>query len=334
MRKYWLIILQCALSLVLIWRLFGNEELRAEATRVIKTADPLLLLAGFGTAILCELLCALRWWLMLRVFGTPVSFARTCAFCGAGLFFSLSLPGGAGGDLFRILYVVRLYPKRRLPAILSVFADRLSGLAALVLALGLSLAFRRNLFAFEPAAHELLMAATLMLGSVVLLVFLWWLCSHRKLHPLWFPFAPTGIKKKAVRMGRIFTGLTQRPGLVTAGILTSIAALAVHFTTYFCSARAFRLPIGLLDIFTVMPVVETLILLPITLYGVGLRETLFEHLLGGMFSIPHGAATLTSLAGFGLQAAVGLMGGLLIPFTVPRRVLAPPTISSRTRSKS
>ena len=317
MRKYWLIILQCLISVLLIWHLLGNETLRSEAVRVIKSANPLLLVAGFGTAVLCELLCALRWWFMLRDFGTPVSFARTCAFCGAGLFFSLSLPGGAGGDAFRIIYVMRLYPKRRLRAALSVLADRLCGLAALVLSLGFSLAFHRNLFDFDPSSHAILTAAILMLGSVVVLVLLWWLSSLPQLHALWFPFTPARIQKRAIRMGRVFSSLTKQPKLVAVALLTSIAALSVHFTTYFCSARAFKLPLSLMDIFTIMPIVETLILLPITLYGVGLRETLFEHLLGGMFHIPHGAATLTSLGGFGLQAAVGLLGGLLIPFTTP-----------------
>ncbi len=318
MRKYWLIILQCALSLLFLYHLFGNEELRSEAARVIKTAEPSLLVAGLGTAILCELLCALRWWFMLRVFGTPVSFARTCVFCGAGLFFSLSLPGGAGGDVFRVIYVMRLYPKQRLRAALSVLADRLCGLTALVIALSLSLTFRRHLFAFDPSAYAILKVATWMLGSVVVLVFLLWMSSLSRLQKLWFPYAPARIKKRALHMGRVFSSLTGSPGFVAAGVFTSIAALAVHFTTYFYSARAFKLPISLLDIFTVMPVVETLILLPISLYGIGLRETLFEHLLGGMFGIAQGAATLTSLGGFGLQAAVGLMGGLLIPFTMPK----------------
>jgi hypothetical protein len=318
MRKYWLIILQCALSLFLLYHLFGNEELRGEAARVIKTAAPSLLAAGLGTALLCELLCALRWWFMLRVFRTPVSFARTCAFCGAGLFFSLSLPGGAGGDLFRVIYVMRLYPKQRLRAALSVLADRLCGLTALVISLALSLTFRRNLFAFDPSAYAILKVATWMLGSVVALVFLWWLSSLPRLQKLWFPHAPARIKKRALRMGRVFSSLTRNPELVAAGIFTSLLALAAHFTTYFYSARAFKLPLSFLDIFTVMPVVETLILLPISLYGVGFRETLFEHLLGGMFGIAQGAATLTSLGGFAMQAAVGLMGGLLIPFTVPK----------------
>ena len=317
MRKYWLILLQCALSVLLIWHLFGNVTLRAEALRVIKTANPYFLMAGFGTALLCELFCVVRWWLMLRVFGTPVSLARTCAFCGAGLFFSLSLPGGAGGDAFRIFYVMRLYPKHRLRAALSVLADRLCGLAALVLAFGISLAFRRKLFVADPASHAILNVSTFMLSSVVVLVFLWWLSSLPQLHKLWFPLAPARIRKRAIRMGRIFSRITRSPGLVAAGIATSMGALALHFTTYYCSARAFKLPLGILDLFTVMPVVETLILLPITFYGVGLRETLFEHLLGRMFSIPEGAATLASLGGFGLQAAVGLMGGLLIPFTTP-----------------
>jgi uncharacterized protein (TIRG00374 family) len=303
----------------LIWHLFGNESLRSEAARVIKAADPEFLVAGFGTALLCELFSALRWWFMLRVFRTPVSFARTCAFCGAGLFFSLSLPGGAGGDAFRILYVMRLYPKYRLRAALSVLADRLCGLVPLVLAMGLSLAFRRSLFSADPAAHAILTAATLLLSSAVVLTLLWWLTSLPQLHALWFPLAPARMQRKAVRMGRIFSNLGKQPRLVAAALLAAMAALAVHFTTYFCAARAFRLPLSLGDIFTVMPVVETLIVLPVTFYGVGLRETLFEHLLGGLFHVTHGAATLTSLGGFGLQAVVGLLGGLMIPFTTPTK---------------
>ena len=63
-----------------------------------------------------------------------------------------------------------------------------------------------------------------------------------------------------------------------------------------------------------MPVVDTLVAIPITLFGIGLRETLFQELLGTIYSVPGGAAALISLGGFGLQATVSLLGGLLAPF--------------------
>ena len=84
---------------------------------------------------------------------------------------------------------------------------------------------------------------------------------------------------------------------------------------------AFGLGLSLRDMLGVMPLVDTLTMLPVTLFGIGLRETLFEYLLGGLWNIAAGSATLASLGGFTLQAAVALLGGLLIPFTAPK---APP----------
>ncbi|MCX8494468.1 MAG: hypothetical protein ORN23_09620, partial [Chthoniobacterales bacterium] len=60
---------------------------------------------------------------------------------------------------------------------------------------------------------------------------------------------------------------------------------------------------------------DTLVAMPITLFGIGLRETLFQELLGTIYSVPGGAAALISLGGFGLQATVSILGGLLVPFT-------------------
>jgi glycosyltransferase 2 family protein len=315
MRKYWLAILQGLLSLILIGHIFGSPTVRAEVLKVLTNASPEWLALGLTTAILTESLCAVRWWYMLRLFGTPVSMARVFAFCGAGLFFSLGLPGTGGGDAFRIIYLIRLYPGRKLRAALSVLADRLCGLVSLVLAFSATMLFRHHLFNFDPHTQSLLRAASLLLGSVVILVFLWWLTTMRPVRALWLPFDT--FRKKADRLRYVFPLLTSSPRFLAAGILTSCAALAFHFSTYFCSARAFNIQVKLVDIFTVMPVIDTLILLPITLFGVGLRETLFEQLLGGMFGVPQGAATLASLGGFGLQATVALLGGLLIPFTTP-----------------
>ena len=80
MRKHWLLILQVALSVFLLWRIFGHPALRQEASRVFGEADLVWLLGGLFTALLTEFLCAVRWWLMLRIFGVPVGFGRTCAF--------------------------------------------------------------------------------------------------------------------------------------------------------------------------------------------------------------------------------------------------------------
>lgn len=317
MRKHWLLILQITLSAFLLWRIFSHPTLRSEATRVLAEADFFWLAGGLLTALLTELLCAVRWWLMLRIFGVPVGFGRTCAFAGAGLFFSLGLPGSGGGDAFRILYVMRLHPARKLRAALSVLADRLCGLFALVLTIVFPL-LRRPDFAADPASHFVLGAAAAVLAIAAGLVLLWWMTTWPGLHEKWIHLAPARIRPQAVRLGHIFAWMGRHPRPVGAAVVLSFAALMAHFTTYWFSARAFGLPLSPGDLYAIMPLVDTLTMLPVTLYGIGLRETLFEHLLGGLFGIAPAAATLAALGGFLLQACVALLGGLLVPLTAPR----------------
>ncbi|MFM6130116.1 MAG: lysylphosphatidylglycerol synthase transmembrane domain-containing protein [Sphaerospermopsis kisseleviana] len=317
MRKNWLLIVQTFLSVLLLWRLFGNAELRTEAALVLEKADAAWLVAGLATAILTELLCAFRWWFMLRIFGVPVGMGQTMAFSGAGLFFSLGLPGSGGGDAFRILYVMRLYPTRKLRAALSVVADRLCGLFALVLTVALPLS-QASEFAANPQTLAVLAAAGTVLSVAVLLVLVWWLTTLPSLHKKWIHLAPKKIRTEAVRMGHIFWWLGRNPKQLAAALLLSVVALLLHFSTYWFGTMAFSLGLSLRDMLVVMPLVDTLTMLPVTLFGIGLRETLFEYLLGGLWNIAPGSATLASLGGFTLQAAVALLGGLLIPFTVPQ----------------
>ena len=318
MRKHWLLILQVSLSVLLLWRIFGHPALRSEAVRVLGEADPVWLLGGLFTALLTEFLCAIRWWLMLRIFGVPIGFGRTRAFAGAGLFFSLGLPGSGGGDAFRILYVMRLHPARKLRAAISVLADRLCGLFALLLTVVFPV-LRHAQFAAHPKSHAILVAAGTVLAVASLLVLLWWMTTWPSLHQKWIHLAPAKIRPQAVRLGHIFAWMGRHPRPVLAALALSCAALLTHFTTYWFSVRAFGLPLSLGDLFAIMPLVDTITMLPVTLYGIGLRETLFEYLLGGLFGIAPGAATLASLGGFALQATVALLGGMLIPFTAPRR---------------
>lgn len=317
MRKYWLAILQGIISLLLLWHLFSNEALRVEASRLLAAADPRWLAAGLCAALLNETFAAVRWWFVLRAFGTPVGLGRVFAFCAAGIFFSLGLPGTAGGDAFRILYVMRLYPEKKLSASLSVLADRLCGLVPLALALATSVILRNGLNSLNTQSKAIFLAAIVALGGTIVLVFLWWLTTLPKIRDLWVPNFLTHLKQRVSHLGHLFTAIKSRPELIVIGILASFAAMISHFTTYLCSAHAFGLSVNLGDVFIIMPVVDTLVAIPVSLFGIGLRETLFQQLLGSMYGVPGGAAALASLGGFGIQASVSLLGGLLIPFTTP-----------------
>jgi len=332
MRRYWLAIVQGALSVILLWRIFGDAALRAEASKVFLAADPSWLSGGLVAAFLAELLSAARWWLVLRAFGTPVGFMKVVMFWWAGLFLSLGLPGTGGGDAFRVLYMMRLYPRRKLRASLSILADRLCGLVVLVLAVPLSGILQYRLFASDPSTHLLLKAASCLLGIVLLLLLLWWITTLPGVRMRGKPWMSPSFRKRVDHLGAIFAGLSLHPRLIACAVGIALPAFLFHCLTYWCSARSFGLPLGVGALFTVMPVIDTLITLPITLFGLGWRENLFQHMLGGLYGIAPATAALASLGGFVIQAAVALLGGLLLPFATSGKGRNGPS-SSTTEGK-
>ena len=73
-------------------------------------------------------------------------------------------------------------------------------------------------------------------------------------------------------------------------------------------------------VMTIMPLVNTLTALPISFGGVGVRETLFQQLLGNSSGIAPSVAAAGASLGFVLQASWGIFGALA--YLVSRRFRA------------
>ena len=313
MKKYLLPTLQAAVTLFIFAKLFGDASLRENAARALAAADFAWLVGAACAGALSEILCATRWWVILKAFGLQVRWRDAVAFSAVGLFYSLGLPGSAGGDAVRTLYLMRLFPDKKMASAFSVLADRLCGLAALVLFMAATLAWNHQTFLAGELGRGIVLSAASLLGGAILLLGLWWMTTIPSLrdfvkrrHPRFSPHL--------LESGAIFQQMAQRPGAVLTGCALALAALAAHFLGYFFSAKAFGSSLGIGSLFSIMPIVDTLTMLPVALYGLGLREALFNVLLGTFFGTPSATATLISLGGFGAQAVVALLGAAFLPF--------------------
>ncbi len=301
-----------AATAILVW-IFGSVQVRENIGTVFANADWHWLAAAVFAAAVSELACAARWKILLGAFGIPLPFRKAAAFSFVGLFYSLGLPGSAGGDAVRSVYAMQNHPNRKLAAAFSVLADRFCGLAALSLALGAALAFEHRLLLSGTTARTIVLAAAALSGGAVLLLLLWWATTIPRFRDFVSRRHPR-MSRRLLESSDIFKSLARRPGAVAAAVGISLASFAAHFLCYFFSARAFGADLGIGQVFTVMPVVDSLTMLPITLYGLGLREALLTVLLGRYFGIPAAAAAMVSLGGFGAQALVALSGAALLPF--------------------
>jgi uncharacterized membrane protein YbhN (UPF0104 family) len=88
-------------------------------------------LAAFGLYAVTQLVSSLRWRLLAGPLGFRRSFGQFFAIYYIGMFFNLVLPTSVGGDVVRAWYLDGR-SGRKAAALLSVLADRVSGLLMLV----------------------------------------------------------------------------------------------------------------------------------------------------------------------------------------------------------
>ena len=296
---------QAAVSVALLAWLFGRQDFRGQIVSVIFSADIRWLLVGFLLAGLVQFLCLVRWRIFLRMAGIEIRFAESASIFFAGLFCNLFLPGGAGGDVVKIgLLAARGKDVGR--SAISVLMDRLCGsVSMVVLGAGL-MSLQFSWLSQSPLVAGLIRVIVIYLaalsGLIALSVFLSFPNIVAKLPERW-----PGRKRLVELTGVYSQCAVQWPRtLLALGI--SLAMLALFFLTYYCSGRAYGLDLPPSKFLALMPAVDIISGLPVSLGGVGVRESVFVFLLGNLASVPGPLAVSVSLCGYMMSALWGLPG--------------------------
>jgi uncharacterized protein (TIRG00374 family) len=160
-----LAVLAVALTLVVHFNIVKPGDVVAALAR------PGLALSALALIFLGAQLSVLRWHLLLHWQGSPLRFSQTWQICYISYFLGSFLPGASGSDALRALYMYRECPDTRVPAFLTILADRIAGLVALLmLVLGLAAAIPAKILS-QPALMTLVLgAAVFLLASVPVLL--------------------------------------------------------------------------------------------------------------------------------------------------------------------
>jgi uncharacterized protein (TIRG00374 family) len=151
------------LALLYYWRVIDLGALN------ILVARPDVLALALAASLANIPLEALRWNVLLRAQGVDLRLWRTTRVLATSVFFANFLPGAAGGDLVRGIYVYNAAPGKRAAAMLSILIDRLIGLVAFVL-LGLAATLTRPIDK-GPLEFSVLALSALFIALLVLLFF-------------------------------------------------------------------------------------------------------------------------------------------------------------------
>lgn len=83
--------------------------------------------AALGIFVICQIIIAFRWWLLLRSQSIFIDFWAAVRLYLLGWFYNNFMPGSVGGDFLRAWYVTK-HSDKKFEAVLSVFVDRVIGL--------------------------------------------------------------------------------------------------------------------------------------------------------------------------------------------------------------
>jgi len=264
---------------------------------------PAYLLLFFVLYFLGACLQALRWKYLLKAWDIQQRFGTLFRWIMIGQFLNNFFPGGLGGDAFRWYAGSRDTDKLENVAA-TVFYERVLSYGALVTLGLISLTLRAD---FSRDRLFWLLIGSIFLALVSLLAVL----SLPVLGNL-----ATRVVEHYPRLQKM--GITDwlasfrfrvRQPLMLVGIL------ALSFSIQFCDvlsyqviANALGLPVKLSDLFLFVPLLYLAVLLPITLNGIGVRETVFVFFAAG-WGITQSDAVAFSLTVFTLNLAGSLIGG-------------------------
>ena len=213
-----------------------------------------------------------------RAIGVDLSEAANLRLYWLGMFYNLFLPGGIGGDGYKVLVLRRAYPTKTAALVRALVLDRVSGLLALVVLL-VALAWVVDL----PLPGLWVWRTVAGFGVAGML----W--GGAAATGQWFaPFGPTYWRTQALALG-----------VQAAQLLCTLALLAATHTVS-------QQPAYLL-VFLASSVAAAL---PFTVGGAGAREVVF--LLGAQWLGLDAAVSVSlSLLFYLLSATVALPGGLV-----------------------
>jgi uncharacterized protein (TIRG00374 family) len=260
-----------------------------------------LWLAAAGLCLLAQIASARRWQLFAKELGFEHSLPQYCAYSFIGMFFSLVLPTLVGGDVMRIWYL-NGQSGRKWAALASVILERVNGLLILI--------------------------ATACVGVLISPVELpWWItgsvwgialfaCLGLVSAPILQRWQRLSLERRR-QLQMVLDMFCSPKVLVESSIMSMLVQIAAVLILW-CLGNGLGVDVPVAYYCVLVPLVSLLMLLPISVNGMGVREGGTVLLLMPL-GVDESAALTLAFLWFTTGVAVSLLGGVVYLFgTYPK----------------
>ncbi len=245
----------------------------------IRSADPLWVVAIFALMVVEHMHATYKWLILLRHTTSSIPFWPLLRIRYLSAFIGTFGLGAVTIELVR-LYGLAKYTKDLAMSFTSILMDRLLGLT------GLSIMI---LIGVVMQSRDTVPGIELWAGGAILLIALGWVAimspkfrqlTDAMLSPRWLAMA----RDKQNKVYQSLDMYRGRPGLFAWGMVQSLVFNLLRIAVIYAGAMAIGIDVPLSAYFVVTPVVIFVMLIPISMSGWGVRESMFVLLL-----TPYGA---------------------------------------------
>ena len=283
------------------WR--GSLELAGRA-------NPLLMAVAVGLLLAERILSVSKWLLLLRAKGSRITFWRLLVINYIGGFWGLVLPSSVSADIVRGYYLAKSTANVSL-AVTSMLVDRLMGALSLVLLGCISAWMVGDTFGL---VHARLFAASVAVACALGIALMFYDGFIRWVDRL---IVQRAAGWKVIRPVHQWIAscfeYRQYPNTLVASFLLTVFVQMLRVLIFYAVAVSFGIRVPVTYYFIFVPLIMLLIMLPVSINGIGVREGSFVVFFARV-GVPSSEAFIISFAVSVLTTLMTAVGGIIYMF--------------------
>ncbi len=142
MKKQIKLFIKISFTILALWIVYSKIDL-SKVIEIVKNSNFLYLFLALLFYNFSQIVSAFRNKYVLSLFGLIIDKITAIKLYYIGMFYNTFLPGGIGGDGYKLYYLNKTYHKKVKPILQSLLVDRISGLGGLLFLLGILFLFSK-----------------------------------------------------------------------------------------------------------------------------------------------------------------------------------------------
>jgi uncharacterized protein (TIRG00374 family) len=307
-KKFVLLLVKLAMSAGLLYFLLKDVKI-GDVKETMLSADISYLALAFLTPFVGFFVTSLRWKGLLFVHGVRVRQALLFRSCMIAVFFNQLMPSIIGGDVVRIYDSWKAGASKPV-AISTIFIDRVLGLFALAIFAVAGIFLIGETQSETRYIPFLVVIVAFGLAGSVAMIF----CPIRtilKLARRIYTSTPRPIAKFFRKLDGAVEAYRGRHLVLIRALLLSLVLQFNVVLMHLLVGKAVGIDVGFVGYFYVVPIAFFVMLIPLTINGIGVRENMFAYMLGGLGVASQDAVALAILV-YALFLVHGVLGGVVL----------------------